>query len=287
VAERRRRAEKKLSALKKSGRSVSRRAEKKLSALKKSGRSVSPVVIEGRTIAKTFWGKAWCEHLEGYSDFASRLPRGRTYVRNGSVIDLQLVRGRIDALVSGSEIYTARLEVRPLEPAKWQEVVQRCAGQIESVVELLSGRLSDGVMATVCDRAEGLFPGAKEISLSCSCPDGARLCKHLAAVLYGVGARLDDSPELLFLLRGVDQTELITRAAAGNGLKRPARGAKKQIAEDALAAVFGIDLDEGEPVAAPRRGRPPKKLPKVATKKRPVEKAGARKPRAAKQPTRR
>src|SRR6202048_743999 len=82
-----------------------RQAQREMAKLTKKGQTVSPVVIEGRTIVKTFWGKAWCENLERYSDFANRLPRGRTYVRNGSVIDLQITPGEIKAMVSGSEIY--------------------------------------------------------------------------------------------------------------------------------------------------------------------------------------
>jgi len=65
-------------------------AQRKIQQLRKKGHAVSPVNIQGRAIATTFWGKAWCENLERYSDFANRLPRGRTYARNGSVIDLQI-----------------------------------------------------------------------------------------------------------------------------------------------------------------------------------------------------
>ena len=176
------------------------------------GRPSPRSVIEGRAIVSTFWGKAWCTNLEGYSDFENRLPRGRTYVRNGSVVDLKIAKGRITALVSGSELYTVQIDIAALPQKAWQVVKARCAGKVGSLVELLQGKLSNAVMEAVTDRAEGLFPKPKEIKMRCSCPDYAGMCKHLAAVMYGIGNRLDSSPELLFELRGVDHRELIEQA---------------------------------------------------------------------------
>ncbi len=192
-----------------------RKAANEMAKLKKKGHPVSPVVVEGRTIVKTFWGKAWCENLERYSDFANRLPRGRTYVRNGSVIDLQIAPGEIKALVSGSEIYEVAVKVAPVAKARWRSICTDCAGAIDSLIELLQGRFSKGVMERVCRQKTGLFPSPDEIQLSCSCPDWAGMCKHVAAVLYGIGARLDHQPELLFRLHSVDEKELI--AGAGKG----------------------------------------------------------------------
>src|SRR4030081_414295 len=166
-------------------------ARRELSALKKKGHSVVRGVIDGRTIAKTFWGKAWCDNLERYSDFANRLPRGRTYVRNGSVVDLQISSGKIKALVSGSEIYEVAVQVAPVTKKCWRSICKDCAGAIDSLIELLQGRLSKGVMERICRQHHGLFPAPAEIKLSCSCPDWAGMCKHLAAVLYGIGARFD------------------------------------------------------------------------------------------------
>src|SRR5882762_8475682 len=197
-------------------------AERRLQALRemdkrrKKRHVISPVTVEGRTIVKTFWGKSWCDNLERYSDFANRLPRGRTYVRNGSVIDLQISSGEIKALVSGSEIYEVAVKVAPVTKARWRSICKDCAGAIDSLIELLQGRLSTGVMERICLRNTGLFPSPKEIKLSCSCPDWAEMCKHVAAVLYGIGARLDQQPELLFRLHGVDEQELI--AGAGKAL---------------------------------------------------------------------
>ena len=172
-----------------------------MSKLRKKGKDIQPVRIEGRTIARSFWGKGWCDHLESFSDFANRLPRGRTYVRNGSVCHLDMRPGRIDAIVSGSELYNIRINIEKLKPAAWKTVKKKCSGRIGSMLELLQGRLSDQVMTVVTDRKQGLFPQPREIQLSCDCPDWAVMCKHVAAALYGVGSRLDSRPELLFLLQ--------------------------------------------------------------------------------------
>lgn len=222
-----------------------RKAAKEMAKLKKKGHPVSPVVVEGRTIVKTFWGKAWCENLERYSDFANRLPRGRTYVRNGSVIDLQIAPGEITALVSGSEIYEVAVKVAPVAKARWQSICKDCAGAIDSLIELLQGRFSKGVMERVCRQKTGLFPSPDEIQLSCSCPDWADMCKHVAAVLYGIGARLDHQPELLFRLHNVDEKELI--AGAGKALPQAKRApaAGKVLGGENLAALFGLEMAQG------------------------------------------
>lgn len=218
-------------------------AQRKMNALRKKGVDVQPVEIEGRKIAKSFWGKAWCDHLESFSDYANRLPRGRTYVRNGSVCHLEIGEGEVKAKVAGSEIYDLHIQIKTLPVKKWDAIKKRCAGQIGSLLELLQGKLSDQVMLGVSDRKEGLFPHPGEISLKCNCPDWARMCKHVAAVLYGVGARLDQQPELLFKLRGVDHEELIDADAEAAVSAATSKGKAKRLATSDLADVFGIDLD--------------------------------------------
>jgi uncharacterized Zn finger protein len=221
-----------------------RNAATEAAKLAKKGQSVSPVVIDGAKIAKTFWGKAWCENLERYSDYSNRLPRGRTYLRNGFVVDLQIEPGRVTALVSGSRVYRIEVKVSALSKARWTAVCRDCAGAIDSVVELLEGRLSKAVMTRVCDQKTGLFPTPAEIGFKCSCPDWALMCKHVAAVLYGIGARLDERPELLFTLRLVDQHDLIARAGEGiSGARKLPSGAKRLEAED-LSDIFGIEIAE-------------------------------------------
>ena len=189
-----------------------RQAQPTLAKLRKQGQSVAPVTIEGRTIAKSFWGKSWCTNLERYSDYEYRLPRGRSYVRNGFVVDLQIAKGEIMARVSGSDLYKIKITIAPVKAARWKAICRDCAGAIDSLVELLQGRLAKGVMDRVCREGDGLFPSPEEIKLSCSCPDWADMCKHVAAALYGVGARLDEKPQLLFVLRGVDENELLASA---------------------------------------------------------------------------
>jgi uncharacterized Zn finger protein len=230
-----------------------RRGARELAKRVRKGLVAEPVSIEGRTIARTFWGNAWCAHLEGYSDFSSRLPRGRTYVRNGSVLHLGLRKGRIDALVQGSELYEVSVTIAPLEKARWKTVVRACAGQIDSMVELLQGKLSRGVMQVVTDRERGLFPSPAQISMDCSCPDWADMCKHLAAVLYGVGARFDERPELLFALRGVDHLELLSAGTKTTPATRAS--ATRTLAASELADVFGIEIDATGSRPSPTRRR--------------------------------
>src|SRR5712691_8357508 len=228
--------------------------------LKKGKRTAEPVVIahRKRQLATTFWGKAWADNLERYADLANRLPRGRAYLRNGSVLDLAIAAGSVEAYVAGSELYQVTIRIAPMAKARWRRVVTRCTGRIGSLVSLLRGELSGDVLAVLTDAKDGLFPEPREMTLDCSCPDSAGVCKHVAAVLYGVGSRLDARPELFFVLRQVDQAELLSSATAGAVSRaRPAAG--KRIADDRLSAVFGIELEDAPPVRAgrpPRRGKP-------------------------------
>src|ERR1017187_2390701 len=219
-----------------------RKAAREMEKLKKKGHPVSPVVVEGRTIARTFWGNAWCENLERYSDYENRLPRGRAYVRNGSVLDLQIGGGEVNAMVSGSQIYKVAVKVTPVSKARWQSLCSDCAGTIDSLVELLQGRFSKGVMERMCLQGTGLFPSPDEIQLSCSCPDWASMCKHVAAVLYAIGARLDKQPELLFRLHELDEKELITRASGALPLAKKGAVPGKILRSADLSELFGLDM---------------------------------------------
>jgi uncharacterized Zn finger protein len=243
-------------------------ASREVTKLAKKGHKASPVEIAGRAITSTFWGKAWCEHLESYSDFSSRLPRGRTYVRNGSVVDLQIEPGHITSLVSGSSLYRITIKIKPLAAASWENVRSQCGGQIGSLVELLQGKLSKGVMEIVTKRDGGMFPAPKEIEMSCSCPDYAGMCKHLAATLYGVGNRLDHQPELLFKLRQVDHLQLIAQAASP--IAKPKTGTKKTIAGDRLADVFGIELESPIADGETKTITKPVRLPAGAPTRKPA-----------------
>ncbi len=244
-----------------------RKAEKQIASAKKTGKNLSPVAASKGAIAKSFWGKAWCDNLERYSDYANRLPRGRTYVRNGSVIDLKITEGEVRAQVMGSSLYKVTVSVTAVPPKQWQSISADCAGSIDSLVELLQGRLSKAVMARICTQNTGLFPVPKEVQFSCSCPDWASMCKHVAAVLYGVGARLDEQPELIFTLRRVDAKDLITQASAGRPKSRQ-RPAANKVLDDALVAdVFGIEMATAAPATRavpPRAASSPTKVAKTA-----------------------
>lgn len=228
------------------------RAAREAKRLAKAGRKTSAVVIDGRTIARTFWGKAWCENLESCRDYEYRLPRGRSYVRNGAVLDLDIGAGRIVAVVAGTSLYDVEIKIKPVAAAQWSRIKSQCAGRIGSLIELLEGRLSEHVMRIITRAEEGLFPKPGEIGMSCSCPDWAAMCKHVAAVMYGVGARLDEQPQLLFTLRKVDYNELIAQAA---DLEVSRRSSRKTLASEDLGSVFGIELAQ-VPRAPALRGKP-------------------------------
>ncbi|AJF07079.1 SWIM zinc finger family protein [Geoalkalibacter subterraneus] len=262
------------------------KARKHLEKMKKKGLAVQPVELSGRKIAASFWGKGWCEHMESFGDYDNRLPRGRSYVRNGSVCHLDIANGRIDAIVSGSELYNVQITITPLNNNKWAAVRRACSGKIASLIDLLRGKLDQGVMEVVSDRKEGLFPLPGEMQFDCDCPDWAGMCKHVAAVLYGVGARLDHAPEMLFVLRGVNHEELVDVSAALADTTRKG-SSRRRIAATGIADVFGIDLAEADnldvecPPTPSRKSRPGKTSrsttgrsePSASPTKNPVKKA--------------
>ncbi|MGF6547098.1 hypothetical protein [Paraburkholderia youngii] len=225
-----------------------KKAEQLVAKAIRAGKTLSPIAPYRGAIAKTFWGKAWCDNLERYSDYASRLPRGRTYVRNGSVIDLQITMGRIRAQVMGSSLYEIEINVASCPEKQWRALSAECASSVDSMVELLQGKLSAAVMGRICKAGRGLFPTPKDIKLGCNCLDWATMCKHVAAVLYGVGVRLDQQPELLFTLRGVDPADLVG-STGGNLSGAGAAPASGMVLDNVdLGDVFGIDIDT-EPFA--------------------------------------
>ena len=245
--------------------------------LAKLGRKLAPVAIEGRKIAASFWGKAWCQDLESYRDYEYRLPRGRSYVRHGAVLHLDISAGKITALVSGSQIYEVEITINPLAQPHWTQIKNRCAGQVRSLIELLEGRLSEPVMRIVTHPEEGLFPKPTEIRMTCSCPDSATMCKHVAAVMYGVGARLDGQPDLLFILRKVEHAELVASAtdfeATRTGSKR------KTLADSQLSDVFGIEIAETTPTVRPTTAKKPgPRKPAPVKARKPIRRPPSRRP---------
>lgn len=260
-------------------------AAKKAKALEKQGYKLEPIgELKSRMkIATSFWGRSWCRHLESFSDYENRLPRGRTYVRNGSIMHLGIEPGKITAMVQGSELYELTIDIDPLPAKQWAAVKQACQGKIATLIELLNGKISDEIMTVVTDPTNGLFPKPKQIHFNCNCPDWADMCKHIAAVLYGVGARLDDSPELLFTLRGVDQNELISLDTTQQTITAGSRRSRRRtLSDDAVNNVFGIEEEEAaddskpEPTPAVKKvakKRAAKKAAKKAPKKRVAKKA--------------
>jgi uncharacterized Zn finger protein len=249
---------------------------KKIKALEKKGHVIEPLgeLLHRTKIATSFWGHAWCKHLESFSDYENRLPRGRTYVRNGSVLHLAIEPGTVSALVQGSELYEETIHITPLPAPKWKAIQARCQGKIGSLIELLQGKISAEIMAIVTDPNDGLFPKPKEIKLNCSCPDWATMCKHVAAVLYGVGTRLDTQPELLFKLRGVEHNDLISAATASTlGTTTRPSGRRRTLDPTKLGDVFGIDLESTPaPIILPKAKAKPTQ---PAAKKPAVFKANA------------
>ena len=223
------------------------KALQKMDKLRKSGEDIQPIEpFKTRGISKSFWGKAWCQHLESFSDYENRLPRGRTYVRNGSVCHLGIEKETAHAIVSGSEMYKLSIHITPLDPKKWAIMKDRCKGKIGSLIELLQGRISDEVMEIVTDPKNGLFPHPKEIRFNCNCPDWADMCKHVAASMYGIGVRLDTEPELLFKLRGVNHEELIALDADLDTMTHKRSRRRRTLASEALEDVFGVELEDEE-----------------------------------------
>ncbi|MCR5562897.1 MAG: hypothetical protein K6F46_05930 [Desulfovibrio sp.] len=226
-----------------------RKAEKMLARLTAKGMAPQPVAAFRGALAKTFWGKSWCANLEHYADYANRLPRGRDYVRHGCVCHLEIGAGEVTAKVLGSKLYTVKVTITPLASDRWQSLRAGCSGRIATLIDLLRGRLSGEVMGIICDTENGMFPAPKEIRFSCSCPDSASMCKHVAAALYGVGRRLDAAPEQLFTLRGVDAADLLPATLDVSPV--PLEGTLQ--AED-MGALFGIDLQMDFPHPDTPRG---------------------------------
>ena len=235
------------------------KAEKSLAKLKKSKPSLKPIVITGSSIASSWWGKSWNKNLEGYADYTNRISRGRSYVRNGAVLDLQIKPGEITALVQGSRSkpYSVVIQIKEIAPSAWKNMKKACAGQLDSLPELLAGKFPKALGELFTERGKGLFPSPKEIEFSCSCPDYASMCKHVAAALYGVSARLDTEPGLFFTLRKVEIKDLVgeTVKTKSKELLTKAKKKSSRVLEDSdLSAIFGIQLSP-QP-AGPRRGRP-------------------------------
>jgi len=225
------------------------KAARKLKQLKKKNPDIKPILLEGRSIAKTWWGKSWNLNLERYADYSNRIGRGRSYVRHGAVLDLQIDSGKVESMVQGtrSKPYSVGIKIKAINKKIWQGIKADCKGKLDSLQELLAGKFPKTLGEIFTAQGKGLFPSPKEIEFSCSCPDWAYMCKHVAATLYGIGARLDEDPALFFKLRKVEMKGLITQAVEDETRKLLKKAKKKTgriIAESDLADVFGIEMED-------------------------------------------
>ncbi len=221
------------------------KSAKTLSKLKSKNADIQPVIIEGRILAKTWWGKAWNKNLESYADYSNRIARGRTYVRSNAVLDLKITKGEVKALIQGSAAkpYRVTVTIDVLSKEKWNKVIELCNHRIASLEQLVEGKFPKELETLFLEKKYGLFPSPKEIHFDCSCPDWASMCKHVASVLYGIGARLDVNPLLFFELRSIDSTELVKKSMEkklDNMLKNAGRKSARQIAEEDISEIFGI-----------------------------------------------
>ncbi len=256
------------------------KALKKLKQLKKKNPHINPIVIDGTAIARTWWGKAWNKNLESYADYSNRIGRGRSYVRHGAVLDLQIRSGKVDSLVQGSlsRPYSVTIRIKTMGKRTWQEIKTASEGKLDSLQKLLAGKFPKALGEIFTIQGKGLFPSPKEIDFNCSCPDWASMCKHVAATLYGIGARFDEDPELFFTLRQVKMKDLVSEAVEGKTqalLKKARKKTARVIADSNLADVFGIDMES--PVG-PKKG----KKKGTGNKKPPKPKTGKVKPMAGK-----
>lgn len=210
----------------------------------KKGRKMEPVIITGKSIAQSWWGQAWCENLERYADYDNRIDRGKRYVKSGTVIDLQIVKGKIAARVQGSRKapYKVEIHISPLKETSCQKIMSACENKIDSLEALISGNFPDEFKDLFTGK-NGLFPNPREISFHCSCPDIALMCKHVAATLYGIGARLDENPFLFFTLRGIDIDHLIDTTLANKVetmLKHTNVKSKRIMKDEFVHDLFGV-----------------------------------------------
>jgi uncharacterized Zn finger protein len=277
------------------------KAARKLKQLRKKNPAIQPIVLEGRAIANTWWGKSWNLNLERYADYSNRIGRGRSYVRHGAVLDLQVGAGQVKSLVQGSRAkpYTVTVKIKGITKKIWQNMKAACAGKLDSLPELLNGKFPKALGEVFTAQGRGLFPSPQEIGFDCSCPDWAYMCKHVAATLYGIGSRLDDDAGLFFKLRKVKIDDLVQQALQDQSYKLLEKAEKMssgKIAESDLSGMFGIDMEEGLdldfPKTAEKAAGPGKKTRKAvkaannkATGKKPAAKAPARKKSGPKTPT--
>jgi uncharacterized Zn finger protein len=259
------------------------KAARKREQLKKKNSNLKPILLSGSAIARTWWGKSWNTNLERYADYSNRIGRGRSYVRYGAVVDLQIDSGKVESLVQGSRSkpYSVTVKIKPIKKEIWQKIKTACEGKLDSLPELLAGKFPKALEEIFMAKGEGLFPSPKEIEFDCSCPDWAYMCKHVAAALYGIGVRLDEYPHLLFELRQAKVDDLITQAIEDKTrklLQKAEKQSSRILAESDLSVLFGIEMEEAPTTSPGSRPRKAARKPVMQTKpKRPAKHNTAKK----------
>ncbi len=207
--------------------------------------ALEPIEVIGnsRQICTKWWGQAWCKNLEKYADYENRIARGKRYVRAGAVIDLKIKKGVVDAKVQGTrrKPYDICIHIAPLLKEAVDNIVSKCS-KLKNVEELIKGNIPLQMQELFTGR-DGLFPTPKEIAFDCSCPDWASMCKHVAAVLYGVGIRLDENPLLFFELRGIEYEQFVGAAIEiriEEMIANENKPSNRIITEKSIMNIFGI-----------------------------------------------
>jgi uncharacterized Zn finger protein len=220
------------------------RVQRDISKRRARGEPLEPLGAPtgSKKLSQSFWGQAWCRHLESYQHYEGRMPAGRSALRQGKVMDLTITPGSLSAVVADNELFDVLIHIRSLDADRWRQIVQAAQGQVGSLLDLLTGKLGEGLLKMLSDPEQGLFPQPGEIRFDCSCTDDADLCKHASAVLYGVGVLLDNRPDLLFTLRDVDQADLLSTASATSAASLDQTNS--ELKDTDLSALFGIDLTE-------------------------------------------
>ena len=221
-----------------------RKAETSVMKAGKCGQKYEPVCVAGTKICQRWWGIAWCRNLEQYADYTSRIGRGKRYVRAGAVLDLKIEASHILAKVQGSRQrpYQVEIRINPLTEKAVKKIQQQCVSKIKSLEELVAGEFPEELQHIFIG-TDGLFPKPSDITFDCSCPDWACMCKHVAAVMYAVGVRLDENPFYFFKLRGIHVDEFIDAAVEDrieSMLKHAADKSSRIIDKKEVHDLFGV-----------------------------------------------
>jgi uncharacterized Zn finger protein len=170
--------------------------------------------------SRTWWGQRFIAALEQFTD-PGRLGRGRSYASGGRILDYTLAKGTVTARVRGSinpyfgvykePIYTTSITIKAISAANWTKVIRRIASRADLVTKLLMNEMPDTIEDVFSELDLHLLPHSeRDFVTTCSCPDYANPCKHIAGVYYLLASALDNDPFLMFELRGLSRDDLRT-----------------------------------------------------------------------------